>query len=319
MISDIINCINKYDSFLIAIHESPDGDSVGSMFSLFSFLKSLNKDVVMYSMDTIPERFNFLENTTPVIKDLSGIDRKFDVLFLLDCAGKDRAGKAIDSFTSYKKLINIDHHVSNPLFGDINFVNPSASCTGELIYKVIENIDINLITKSIANSLLTAIYDDTGSLRYSSAGAETFKIASKLVDFGANPFFISNNLYFSVSKNKMDLYVRVLESLKFDFNDKAAYIVMKKEDMEKTNTSYDDSEGFIDIPRSVKGVSVAFFIKEVKEEFFKISFRSDGSVNVNDFCNIFGGGGHKAAAACSIKGSLEEVLNKIKYELKKFL
>jgi phosphoesterase RecJ-like protein len=171
----------------------------------------------------------------------------------------------------------------------------------------------------IATALLTALYDDTGGMRYSSTTSTTLSVAAELVDNGANCAYISENLFFSVSREKMELTSHVLSSLTFESDGKIAYVVMMKKDLETTGAFAEDSEGLIDFPRSIYGVEVAFLIKEVGDKKFKVSFRSRGKVDVNKFCSTFGGGGHKVAAGCTITGSLEDVKKTLVAELKKLI
>lgn len=317
---DIVESIKESNSILITMHETPDGDAMGSTLGLYLFLKSIKKDVTVFSLDPVPRRLSFLKGSKDVKTKFNDIENKnFDLFFVLDSADLDRLSWDAKNFKNYKKLINIDHHVSNKDFGDLNYVVSNASCTGELIYQVITNFNEKAIDKDIANSLLTAIYDDTGGLRYPSTSAVTLSIASNLVTLGASPAFISENLYFKKSLSKVNLMKKVLLSLNVKMDGRVAYLVMKKEDMESLGAKHEDSEGLIDYPRSIDGVEVSFFLKEMKKDEYRISFRSRGTVDVNVFCSRFNGGGHKNASACTINGNLDEVLGNILKELKNVL
>jgi len=324
VVKQIAEALNKAKNILVTIHESPDGDAVGSMLAIYNTLTELKKEVVMYSMDVIPMKHRFLKSWDKVTSDKSKVDGKnFDVMLMLDCGDRNRSGDLITNFKGYSQLINIDHHVSNIMFGDLNLVEAHASCTGEEVYRVIkELININSMKKinaDIATALLTALYDDTGGMRYVSTTSTTLNVAADLVDSGANCAFVSENLFFSVSRQKMELTSRVLSSLTFEEAGKIAYLVMTIKDRDDSGAFAEDSEGLIDFPRAIFGVEVAFLIKEVGDNKFKISFRSRGKVDVNKFCAKFGGGGHKVAAGCAIKGSLQEVKKTIVTELKQLL
>lgn len=320
-INEICDSLKKANSIMIAIHESPDGDAIGSMLALGMVLKGMNKEVVMYSVDSVPVKLRFLDGWQNVTSDTKLIDGKvFDVFAMLDCANKDRSGSFITAFSSYKTIINIDHHVSNSMFGDLNYVPSNSSCTGEQIFEVVKLLlDGKKINKDTATALLTAIYEDTGGMRYTSTTSHTIMVAAELVDSGANCAYVSENLFFNVSRQRMQLISRVLSTLTFELKGNIAYMVMKQSDLDATGAKSEDSEGLIDFPRSIEGVEVAFIVKEVAQNKYKFSFRSRGKVDVNKFCSIYGGGGHKVAAGCSIQGDLDTVINSVLGELKKLI
>jgi len=320
----IADTLYNANSILMTIHESPDGDAVGSMLALYGTLKLMKKDIAMYSLDPVPMKHRFLKDWQEVRTETSHFEgRNFDVFAMLDCGDRTRSSDFITNFKGYKTLVNIDHHVSNNMFGDFNLVDAHFSCTGEGVYLVIKELlakdSLGKPTPEISTALLTALYDDTGGLRYSSTTSTTLNIAADLVDNGANCAYVSENLFFNVSREKMELISHVISTLTFENKGKIAYVIMRTKDLATTGAAKEDSEGLIDFPRSIYGVEVAFLIKEVGDKKFKISFRSRGKVDVNKFCARFGGGGHKVAAGCSIEGSLEEVKNTIVSELQKLV
>ncbi|MCX6113457.1 MAG: bifunctional oligoribonuclease/PAP phosphatase NrnA [Proteobacteria bacterium] len=312
------------NSFIVTVHESPDGDAVGSMLALNGMLKLMGKSSLMYSPDVIPTKLRFLKGWDEIIIKNQPLDGKnFDVMVMLDCGDRARSGNYITKFNGYKKLINIDHHVSNNAFGDLNYIDPKVSSTAEHVYELVKELvarnRMDKIPADVATDLLAALYDDTGGMRYISTTSKTLNIAADLVDSGANCSYVSENLFFSVSRERMELAGRVLSTLTFEKDDKLAYMVMKISDLEVTGAFSEDSEGLIDFPRSIYGVEVAFLIKEVAKDKYKLSFRSRGKVDVNEFCSRFGGGGHKVAAGCTIKGSLDEVTSKVVSQLAELL
>ena len=323
-VKQMADLINEAESFLITVHESPDGDAVGSMLALGGLLKLTGKNVVMYSPDVIPNKLRFLNGWDQIRiehQPINGIT--FDVMIMLDCGDRARSGDHITKFKAYKKLINIDHHVSNNAFGDLNYIDPKVSSTAEHVYALVKELitraGIKKMPVDIATGLLTALYDDTGGMRYISTTSKTLNIAADLVDSGADCSYVSENLFFSVSREKMELTARVLSTLTFEKNDQIAYMVMRISDLEATGAFSEDSEGLIDLPRSIHGVEVAFIIKEIARDKYKLSFRSRGKIDVNEFCSRFGGGGHKVASGCTIKGSLDEVTNIVVSQLAELL
>jgi len=319
----IAGILESSQNILMTIHESPDGDAVGSVLALHGVLKLIGKNVVMFSPDVIPMKLRFLSDWDAILIDEKKLHGKeFDVLLMLDCGDKARSGKYIHGTKSYKTLINIDHHISNDMFGDVNYVDAKASCTAEKVYEVIKELIKNsklIIPPDVATALLTGIYDDTGGMRYISTTSHTLNIAADLVDSGANCAFVSENLFFSVSREKMELTSHVLSTLTFEAEGKIAHMVMTKKDLETTGAFAEDSEGMIDFPRSIYGVEVAFLIKEVAHDKYKLSFRSRGTVDVNKFCSNYGGGGHKVAAGCTISGKLDDIKKDVVNGLRKAL
>ncbi|MBN1113849.1 MAG: bifunctional oligoribonuclease/PAP phosphatase NrnA [Oligoflexia bacterium] len=325
IVVDIAGNLLNAKTCLLCVHESPDGDAVGSMLALGGILSGMDKEVVMFSSDVIPMRLRILPQWRNITNDFSSISgRHFDSMIMLDCGDRTRSGDEITAFTGYTTLVNIDHHASNDAFGDLNFVDLSSSCTGEEVYLVIrelaDRIGMEQIPDDIATNLLAALYDDTGGMRYISTTSRTLRIAADLVDSGANCSYISEHLFFSVSRQKMELTSRVIPTLSFENNGKISYVVMRLKDLEATGAFSEDSEGLIDFPRSIQGVEVAFIIKEIEEnKKFKLSFRSRGRIDVNEFCSRYGGGGHKVAAGCTLHGDFEQVRDLVLTELRKML
>ncbi len=324
VVKEIAETLSNSKNILMTIHESPDGDAVGSLLALYNILKLMKKDVVMYAPNVVPMRHRFLKGWEAISTDTKVFEgRTFDVLLMLDCGTRDRSGEAISSFKGYKKLVNIDHHISNKEFGDLNLIDAHSSCTGEEVFHVIKELlttnSLGVLPVEVATALLTALYDDTGGMRYSSTTSTTLNVAAELVASGANCSYVSENLFFNISREKMELTSHVLSTLTFEAEGKIAYVVMRKKDLENTGAISEDSEGLIDLPRSIYGVEVAFFIKEVSDNKFKFSFRSRGKVDVNKFCSNFGGGGHRVASGCTINGTLEQVTSTIVSELKKLV
>jgi phosphoesterase RecJ-like protein len=324
MVKQVAELIGSSQSFLMTIHESPDGDAVGSMLALYGMLKQMGKTCVMYSPDVIPNKLRFMSGWDQILVKEQELDGKnFDVMIMLDCGDRARSGDYITKFDRYKKIINVDHHVSNDLFGDLNCVDPHASSTAEHVYFIVKELISRNGTKKIpadiATCILAALYDDTGGMRYISTTSKTLNVAADLVDSGANCSYVSENLFFSVSRQKMELTIKALDTMTFEKGGQIAYMVMRISDLEATGAFAEDSEGLIDFPRAIYGVEVAFLIKEVDKNKFKLSFRSRGKVDVNEFCARFGGGGHKVASGCTIHGTLEEVKKTVVSQLEALL
>ncbi len=304
MITKIIREITANSSFLVTTHEGPDGDAVGSTMALTSFLLALGKDVTLYYCDPLPETYRFLPLSELVVHSIP--DRSFDVCFVLDAGELKRAGEEISAFNRFGKIINIDHHPYCEEFGDLNYVDSSASATGAMVYRIMETagyaIDFNT-----ALSVYVAIVTDTGSFRYSNADPEAFAISGKLVALGINPWAVAEKLYESQPLKRLELLALALSTLTVSKTGEFASITVTLDMYQKTGANSELTDGFVNYPRSIHGVEVSVFFREIKPDLFKVSFRSKGKVNVSSFAMAFGGGGHNNAAGCTLTGSLEEV------------
>ncbi len=308
MIQRIINEISLNRAFLIATHENADGDAVGSMLALASYLSALGKDVTIYSCDPLPENYMFLPLAETVHTSIP--DRYFDICFVLDSGDICRTGNELKNHGQIGKIINIDHHPDNKFFGTINLVDPKASATGAIIHRILSAAGYS-IDYHTALCIYTAIVTDTGSFRYSNADQEAFSISGQMIASGVNPWFVSERLYESQPLQRLELLSHALLTLHVSDRGDVACITVTRDMFEKTGATSDLTDGFINYPRSIRGVEVAVFFREVDDGLFKVGFRSKGKVDVSVLAAAFGGGGHHNAAGCKVAGSIEEVSNKV--------
>ncbi|WP_041267150.1 DHH family phosphoesterase [Geotalea daltonii] len=316
MIKRIAEEIAALNSFLITTHESPDGDAVGSSLALARYLTCLGKDVTVYLCDPVPDVYQFLPMAERVVQELP--DRSFDACFVLDVGEFRRAGKAITDCRTIGKFINIDHHLNCEDFGEINYVDTTACATGALVYRIIEAAGHEM-DYDIALCIYTAVITDTGSFRYSNANPEAFAIAAKMVEKGINAWDVAEKLYESQPQNRLQLLAMALATLSFSpFGDYAS-IAVTLDMYQKCNANAELTDGFVNYPRSIKGVEVAIFFREIRDGLFKVGFRSKGKVDVSALAAAFSGGGHHNAAGCTIEGSLPVVKEKVFTLLEKFL
>ena len=319
-IEKIKNAIKKFDNFLVTSHINMEGDSLGSQLAMAEVLKWMGKSFVLYDNDKIPDRYQFLPHVD-LVKNRISPKAKFDAAIVLDCPNLRRTGKVKDAVKKAGFIINIDHHVSNEKFGDLNWIEKDASSVGEMIYKLYKNIGCK-ITKEVALYLYISILTDTGSFNYSNTSGATHEIVSELLGHGIEPYSISKSIYENKTLGEIKLLGMVLSDIKVALGGRAAYAVVRKELFKKTNTTSTACENFVNFARSIKGVNVAVFFREdiKKHNLFHTSFRSSGKVDVNKVASFFGGGGHKNASGCNLKGNFEEVkgkvLKRIKDELK---
>jgi phosphoesterase RecJ-like protein len=307
-IQKIVDEIRTNNSFLLTSHESPDGDAVGSTLALASFLRKIGKDVCVHLCDPVPDLYAFLPGVESVRSDIP--DRDFDVAFVLDIGELRRAGDGFCRFKRIGKLINLDHHLGCAQFGYHNLIDSTAAATGVLVYRIASAYGYQ-IDKETALCLYVAIITDTGSFRYSNANREAFTIAGEMVEHGINAWDVAEHLYESQPLKRLELLSLSLNTLEVIKGGLAASVTVTRDMYAKTGADADLTDGFVNYPRSIKGVEVAIFFRQVDERRYKVGFRSKGKVNVAEFAASLGGGGHHNAAGCTVDGTLEEIKAKV--------
>lgn len=303
---------------LIATHENPDGDCLGSALALALALKNNGVSVSVVNKDPIPENYLYLAGSQDILLPAS-LNANFETVIVVDCTDLDRLGFDLGQIcNNIKQIINIDHHVSNTYFGKYNHVEPNVSATGEIIYKILEEVAVP-ITPEIATALYTALVTDSGSFQYESTSPETLLIASKLLACGADLGLIRKNLWENTSLKSIKVLQLALNSLELTAQGKLAWISLKKEQLEAIGATSQDLEGLVNYPRSIAGVEVGILFKEVEHQTVRVSFRSKEYFDVNVLAKAFGGGGHKRAAGCTIKAPLEEAIKEVTSTAEKML
>lgn len=301
--------ITQGQRFLITSHVDPDGDAVGSSLAMAWLLKGLGKDQIVYLADPIPYRYAFLPRPSEPVNTLP--DENFDAVFFLDCGNPERAGKDHLTISTLGASVNIDHHVTNDLYGSINYNDPHASSTGELIYRIAKHMNMD-ISAEVAMNIYTAVFTDTGSLRYDNATIEAFEICKEMVQAGVDPAYVAQMIYESHPLKRFILLGRLLSSLTTYKNGTIVMALLSQAMFNETETSAEHSDGFAEELKQIQGIDVAVLMRELDGKKFKISMRSKGTVDVAEKCIVFGGGGHRNAAGCTIEGAKDEVIMKIK-------
>ncbi|GFE58932.1 bifunctional oligoribonuclease/PAP phosphatase NrnA [Geobacter sp. AOG1] len=304
MIEQIIAEIAAGSNFLVTTHESPDGDAVGSSLALANYLRRLGKDVTVHYCDPVPDIYRFLPLADTVLSSIP--DRDFDVCFVLDVGEFRRAGKELAGFKRISKFINIDHHLNCEEFGALNLIDSQACATGALIYRIMKAAG-HEVDYDTALCIYTAIITDTGSFRYSNSNPEAFAISGEMIARGVNAWFIAEQLYESQPRQRLELLALSLATLEVSPRGDLAAIAVTLDMYEKTGTNAELTDGFVNYPRSIRGVEVAVFFREINPGFYKVGFRSKGKVDVSSLAANFGGGGHHNAAGCNMAGTLDEV------------
>ncbi len=311
----LINRIKREKgNILIFTHENPDADGIGSMLGLYRFLKKEGKNVECRIKDPVPAVLDFLPNVDQVGK--LPVDKEYDLAILVDAAGRFRAGCEIKA----KEVIRIDHHLGGNKESNYDFIETFAPSTTFLVAKILRYWDENKIDKEIATALYTGLMTDTGSFRYNNVNEDAFELAEFLVKKGADPAYIANMVYERNKLSTIKLLQKTLSTLMLFEEGKIASLIVERRFLEETGAQEEETEGFVNYARSIDGVEVAFIMIQKEDlQTWRVSIRGKGNVDVREIAEAFGGGGHRDAAGCRIKGEKTEVLDKIVERAKKQL
>ena len=307
--------LREHQRFAVLSHVRPDGDALGSQLALGLSLKKLGKDVRIWNEDGMLEKYSFLPDAELLTRPPAAPE-DVDVIVALDTAIQNRLGTALPAVRESKLCINIDHHPSNPRYGDLVYIDSKAPATGQILFELMTNQKLP-VDPAIAENLYVAISTDTGSFQYSNTTARTFEIAAELVRAGVDVGRVSQITYENYPRRRVELLRDLLGTMRFDANDRVASFSLSLATAEKLGVLPEDNEGLIDHLRAIRGVIVAVFFEELADGKVRVSMRSKSdNVNVCAICEKFGGGGHVLAAGARVKGSLAEVEKKILEEVR---
>ncbi|MDD5130107.1 MAG: bifunctional oligoribonuclease/PAP phosphatase NrnA [Candidatus Omnitrophica bacterium] len=312
-LSKICRSIKKYNNFLIAAHTSPEGDALGAQLGFYNIIKKLGKQATIVSDDRLPYGYDFL----PGAKIIRRLDKesayiKFDCLVVLDCADLKRTGRVYELNHDNKPVLNIDHHISNQSFGDVNWVDARASSCSEMIYKLHKRLHLAM-DRDTALVLYTGIMTDTGSFRYSNTSSSTFRAAAELLKFGINVAQVYRYTYENIPPAEAKLLLKFLSKIKFFADGRLAVFQIDQKITKAKTSGVDLADQCLTFGRTIKGVEVvALFKKNLGPKFqVRVNLRSQGAVDVNKVAAFFGGGGHRTAAGCTVSGNLLSVRRKV--------
>ncbi|MGB5038543.1 MAG: bifunctional oligoribonuclease/PAP phosphatase NrnA [Blastocatellia bacterium] len=306
MLSQVVELIESKHRFMITAHVRPDGDSLGSSLALYWILVALGKDPAVIMRDRVPHAYRSLPGAASVLT-MPEVSEMYDGAFVIECSDIDRPG-LIGLERQY--VINIDHHSTTALFGNVNWIDATASAVGEMIYNLCKALGVTP-TKEIATCTYTALLTDTGSFQFSNTTERTFKIASELVRRGVEPATVSQALYYSYPYGKIKLLGLALSTLEHDESGQIAWIRVTREAMDLAGAAEEDADGIVNYALSIGDVKAVAFFKEVENNGWRISLRSKNKINVAKVAEQFGGGGHKNAAGCSADGDYGAVCNRV--------
>jgi phosphoesterase RecJ-like protein len=302
----LIEAIENNNSFLLLSHIDPDGDAIGSLIAMQELLRRRGKEAVAYDRDGVPEIYRFLEGSGEIVSTLPS--RPFDAAIFLECPSARRAGAECGPLVESIPLwVNLDHHEDNANFGHINILAPGAAAVGEIIYDLYEALG-EPMDSTIAEALYTAIMTDTGSFKYSNTTPRSHEISGRLIELGAVPDVVYREVYEKLSPAAALLAARAHSTLTLE--DAIACITITRAMLDEVGATAEDTHDIVAFGRPIRTVQVALLFRETENDI-KVSLRSKGGVDVNKIAVGFGGGGHLRAAGCNIKGTMEEVKEKV--------
>lgn len=312
-------------SVAVAGHTKPDGDCIGSSLAVFNYLKAYHPKIkVGLYLEPIPNIFKFLTNSDEITSDFDRSDyfdhfEPIDLLIVLDCGDAGRLGKAAGLIQHAKRMICIDHHISNSGFGDESYIMPQASSTSELVFDLLPK---ERITKQIAECIYAGIIHDTGLFQYSCTSPKTMRTAALLMETGIDFSDIVDKTYVQKTYEQNHILARAIENSRLHLDGACISSIITLEDMEACHVLPKHLEGISAHMRSTKGVEAAVFFYQKDENEYKISLRSSSdAVNVAEIAKCYGGGGHVRAAGASTADKpeecLEQILGQVEMQLKK--
>lgn len=293
------------ESILFFLHVNPDGDSIGSTLGMIRALRTAGKKALGVGVDPVPRVFHFLHGWDEYFTPWDEVEGEWDLACFLDCGDLHRIGVAEPLVAKAKATLNVDHHVTNSVYGEHNYLDYSAAAVGELAYRLLRELNLP-IDREVATCLYTSIVTDTGLFRYESVTPETHRIAAALLEAGARPYEVAKEIYENESVERILLAAQSLATLQVDPGGRIAWLRVTREMLRRTGALDEDSEGLVNYPRTVAGVEVGILFKEVEGGGVRVGMRSRGIADVGAVAKSLGGGGHARAAGCTIAGTLAE-------------
>jgi bifunctional oligoribonuclease and PAP phosphatase NrnA len=304
MLREVLKHIEQRSHFLLTSHARPDGDAVGSALAFRQILRSMGKGAEVILRDGVPRVYQPLPFAGEVIVS-DRVNGNYEAAIILECDSIQRTRlQGLEG----RFLISIDHHVSGRPFANVNWIDPKAVATAELVYRLAREAGV-AISSDIATCLYTALLADTGSFMFEGTNEHTFALARELVMAGADPAHCARNVYFAHSEAKMRLLGAGLSNLHRQGS--FAWISITREQMQDAGAKEEDCEGLVNYVLSIGDIEVAAFFREQPDGRFRVSLRSKGQLNVAKLAEQFGGGGHECASGCSMDGPLPAAVAKI--------
>ncbi|MBI4484843.1 MAG: bifunctional oligoribonuclease/PAP phosphatase NrnA [Acidobacteria bacterium] len=299
-LSQIVEAIRARHRFVISSHARPDGDSIGSQLAISYALQALGKQVAIVNADPPPAPLMAFPGV-PSITIANRVEGDFDAAIIMECGELERTGvQDLDRFF----VINIDHHPGNSGYGAIQWFDARAAACGEMVFDLVKALDVRL-TVEIATHIYVAILTDTGSFHYSNISPRTFDICRETLEAGVDPVLAARNVYDSNNMGRLKLFGAVLSAMQIDSSGRIAIVYLDHEMARDAGGTYEDTEGLINLPLTVKEIQAVVFFKQIEGEQYRVSMRSKGEIDIGTVAKEFGGGGHKNAAGCTVAGGID--------------
>jgi phosphoesterase RecJ-like protein len=297
---EIAEAIRTRQRFVLSSHSRPDGDSIGSQLAMAYALRTLGKEVHLVNKDAAPGPLMGFPGVA-AIEVADQVAGEYDAAIIMECGDLARTGvTGLDRFF----VINIDHHPGNTEYGQINWFDASAAACGEMVFDLVKAMGVPL-TLEIATHIYLAILTDTGSFHYSSISPRTFDICRETLEAGVDPVIVARNVYDSNNMGRLKLFGAVLSAMQIDGSGRIAIVYLDHEMARAAGGTYEDTEGLINLPLTVKEILAVVFFKQSEGEEYRISLRSKGDIDIGAVAKVFGGGGHKNAAGCTVSGPID--------------
>ena len=308
--------VESYKRFVLTTHINPDGDGLGSEVALVAYLEKIGKQAIILNCDATPDNYKFLERIHPILQfdpaQHTELLEKAEVIIVLDANHLDRLNMMksfISSSNAFK--ICIDHHLEPGVFANLYIMDDMATSAGEIIYSLITGASEQIIDRNMAVALYTAIMTDTGSFRYPKTDSEVHKIIANLIQAGADPAVIYEQVYEQYSANRVHLLGLALTNIKLAYDGKVAYTVLTRDMFEITGATDADTDAFVPYTLTINGVQIGFMFSELNG-MVKVNFRSKGDIWINKLAKQFGGNGHKNAAGARIpQARLDDIVQQV--------
>jgi phosphoesterase RecJ-like protein len=300
--------IEANDGFLVVAHVNPDGDAASSTLAVGWMLERIGKRYVMINEGKTPDKFGYLWGFDRLLRyDEQQPEERFRFVISVDCADASRIGKVRELFAEDVQVLNIDHHATNDYFGDVQLIREDAAATVEVLYDLATDMQLP-ITTELGTALYTGLLTDTGGFRYSNTTPKVMKIAAELLAAGVSGHRLAEQVLEKITFSHITVLKQALNTLSFAYDNKVCWITVSQDDIRQTGATSEDMEGLILYPRNIEGVEVGLLFKQTDERTVKVSFRSNGTVDVAAVAKSFGGGGHVRASGCTVAGELPDVV-----------
>jgi bifunctional oligoribonuclease and PAP phosphatase NrnA len=296
----IVAALRARRRFVLSSHARPDGDSIGSQLAMAFALRALGKDVLVVNADPAPGPLMQFPGVAD-IRVAASVDEAFDAAIIMECGDLARTGV---SGLDRSPIINIDHHPGNSGYGELLWFDSTAAACGEMVFELVQVLGVPL-TLDIATHVYLAILTDTGSFHYSNISPRTFDICRRTIEAGVDPVLVARNVYDSNNMGRLKLFGSVLSAMQIDPTGRIAIVYLDHEMARAAGGTYEDTEGLINLPLTVKEIQAVVFFKQIEGDDYRVSMRSKGEVDIGAIAKEFGGGGHKNAAGCTVSGPID--------------